>query len=89
MNGSVDLGAGNDTLQLNNFTNRISVANTETVLGGTGNDTVILTGSNASLVVGGAGMNFITGNTGADRFVFNQNGPRQHHRGDQLQHSEG
>ena len=75
VNASVDLGAGNDTLQLGNFTNRVSVANAETVLGGTGNDTVVLTGSNASLVIGGAGMNFITGNTGADRFVFNQNGP--------------
>ena len=74
VNGSVDLGAGNDTLQLSNFTNRVSVANTETVLGGTGNDTVVLTGSNASLVIGGAGMNFITGNTGADRFVLDQNG---------------
>ena len=73
VNGSVDLGAGNDTLQLNQFTNRVSVANTETVLAGTGNDTVVLTGSNASLVVGGAGMNFITGNTGADRFVIDQN----------------
>ena len=75
VNGSVDLGAGNDTLQLNKFTNRVSIANTETVFGGTGNDTVVLTGSNTSLVVGGAGMNFITGNTGADRFVLDQNGP--------------
>ena len=43
-------------------------------MGGTGDDTVILTGSNASTVIGGAGMNFITGNTGADQFVLDQNG---------------
>ena len=72
MNGSVDLGTGNDTLQLANFTNRVSVANTETAFGVTGNDTILLTGSNASMVVGGAGMNFITGNTGADQFVLDQ-----------------
>jgi Ca2+-binding RTX toxin-like protein len=73
VNGSVDLAGGSDTLQLGNLTNRVSVTNTETVFGGTGNDTVVLTGSNAALVVGGAGMNFITGNTGADQFVLDQN----------------
>jgi Ca2+-binding RTX toxin-like protein len=74
INGSVDLGAGNDTLQLAAFTNHVSIANTETVFGGSGNDTIVLTGSNASMVMGGAGMNFITGNTGADEFVFDQDG---------------
>ena len=73
INGSVDLGTGSDTLKLANFTNRVSVTNTETVLGGTGDDTVILTGSNASTVIGGGGMNFITGNAGADQFVLDQN----------------
>ena len=73
VNGSVDLGAGNDTLTLANFTNRVSVANTETILGGSGNDTIILTGNIAATVIGGAGLNFITGNTGADQFVFDQN----------------
>jgi hypothetical protein len=72
VNGSVDLGAGSDTLQFDNLTNRVSVSNTETVFGGTGDDTVVLTGSNAATFVGGAGMNFITGNTGADQFVFDQ-----------------
>ena len=74
INGSVDLGTGSDTLKLADLTNRVSVTNTETVMGGTGDDTVILTGSNASTVIGGAGMNFITGNTGADQFVLDQNG---------------
>ena len=55
INGSVDLGAGNDTLKLANFTNPVSVTNTETVIGGAGDDTVILTGSNASTVIGGGG----------------------------------
>jgi hypothetical protein len=44
------------------------------LFGGSGNDTVVLTGSNASMVVGAAGMNFITGNTGADQFVLDQAG---------------
>ncbi len=50
------------------------MANVETVIGGTGNDTIVLTGASASTVIGGAGMNFITGNTGADMFVLDQNG---------------
>ena len=52
----------------------MSTANTETVFGGTGNDTIVLTGSNASMIIGGGGMDFITGNTGADQFVFDQSG---------------
>ena len=74
MNGSIDLGGGSDTLQLAGGTNKVSVTNTETVFGGSGNDTMKLmeAGANASTVVGGAGINFITGNTGADEFVFNQ-----------------
>ncbi len=72
VNASIDLGAGNDTLQLAGGTNKVSVTNTETVFGGSGNDTIVMTGANASTVVGGAGINFITGNTGADEFVFNQ-----------------
>ena len=70
--GSVDLGGGNDVLQFADATNHASVTNTETVFGGTGADTIVLTGSNASLVDAGAGLNFITGNTGADEFVFDQ-----------------
>jgi len=73
VNGSVDLGVGSDTLSLANFTNRVSIANTETVHGGSGNDTIILTGSVAATVIGGAGLNFITGNSAADQFVFDQN----------------
>ena len=73
VNGSVDLGAGSDTLTLSNFTNHVSVANTETVMGGSGNDTIILTGNTASMVIGAAGVNFIKGNTGADQFVLDQN----------------
>ena len=73
MNGSVDLGGGSDTLTLANATNSGSVANTETVVGGSGNDTIVLTGTVASQVIGGGGMNFITGNTAANQFVFDQN----------------
>ena len=73
VNGSVDLGAGSDTLTLSNFTNHVSIANTETVMGGSGNDTIVLTGNTASMVIGGAGINFIKGNTGADQFVLDQN----------------
>jgi hypothetical protein len=42
------------------------------VLGGTGADTVVLTGTMAITVIGGGGLNFITGNTGADQYVLNQ-----------------
>jgi hypothetical protein len=70
--GTVDLKGGNDVLRFANATNNASVTNTETVFGGTGADTIVLTGSNASLVDAGAGLNFITGNTGADQFVFDQ-----------------
>ena len=41
-NESVDLGAGNDTLTLANGTNSATVANTETIIGGTGNDTIYI-----------------------------------------------
>jgi len=74
LGGSFDLGAGSDALTLANQTNQISVANTETVQGGAGADTIVLTGSGTTTVIGGAGLNFITGNTGADQFVFDQNG---------------
>jgi hypothetical protein len=71
-NGSVDLGAGSDMLTLANLTNRLTIANTETVQGGSGNDTIVLTGAIARSVIGGAGINFITGGTAADTFVFDQ-----------------
>ena len=73
MNGSVDLGGGNDTLTLADLTNRVTVANTETVFGGSGNDTIVLKGSVAATVIGDSGMNFITGNAAADQFAFDQN----------------
>ncbi len=72
VNGSMDLGAGSDTLALAGYTNRVSVTNVETVQGGSGSDTIVLCGSVASTVLGGGGMNFITGNTGADQFVLDQ-----------------
>ena len=50
MNGSVDLGAGGDTLTLANFTNRVSIANVETVQGGTGNDGLVLMGTGAEAI---------------------------------------
>jgi hypothetical protein len=59
-------------LQLADQTNRVSVANTETVTGGSGNDTIVLTGTVAATVVGSGGINFITGNSAADTFVFDQ-----------------
>ena len=48
-NASIDLGAGNDTLTFGNFTNTATVANVETITGGTGNDSVTL----ASALTGG------------------------------------
>jgi Ca2+-binding RTX toxin-like protein len=42
VNGTVDLGAGQDTLILANGANSLTVANTETIIGGTGDDTIIL-----------------------------------------------
>ena len=73
-NGSIDLGAGNDTLTFANGSNAATLANVETAIGGTGSDTFVLTGTTASTVIGGGGINFITGNSGADTFVFDQNG---------------
>ncbi len=40
---SIDLGAGNDTLTLGDFTNTGSVTNVETLVGGASNDTVTVT----------------------------------------------
>ena len=40
--GSVDLGAGSDSLTLFNGTNSVTVTNVEAIAGGTGNDTVTL-----------------------------------------------
>ncbi|MGA3402287.1 MAG: C2 family cysteine protease, partial [Acetobacteraceae bacterium] len=53
-NGSVDLGAGNDSLTLANGNNSATVANTETIIGGTGNDIITLGAatSNASIDLG-------------------------------------
>jgi hypothetical protein len=70
VNGSFDLGSGSDTLRLGNQTNRLSASNIETVIGGSGSDTIVLTGSMAASIVGGANMNFITGNSGANQFVL-------------------
>ena len=72
LNGSVSLGAAADTLTLADGTNHISVANTGTVEGGSGGDTIVLSGALSSMVIGGGGLNFITGNTAADQFVFDQ-----------------
>ena len=56
-----DLGAGNDTLMLVNGTNIASVSNTETVTGGSGNDSITLgaAASNASIDLG-AGNDALT-----------------------------
>ncbi len=39
-NGSVDLGAGTDSLSLNTAANTATVSNVESLLGGSGNDTI-------------------------------------------------
>ena len=72
LNGSVSLGASTDMLTLANGTNHVSVASTGTVQGGSGADTIVLTGAMSSMVIGGGGLNFITGNTAGDQFVFDQ-----------------
>ena len=73
LNGSLSLGASTDTLTLANGTNHVSVASTGTVQGGSGADTIVLTGAMSSMVIGGGGLNFITGNTAGDQFVLDQN----------------
>src|SRR5690349_5840904 len=69
-NGSVDLGGGNDTLTLAAGANSATVANTKTIVGGSGNDAVTLGGA---LTTGmsidlGSGVNKLSlanvGNTG-------------------------
>ncbi|HUA52566.1 MAG TPA: FecR domain-containing protein, partial [Candidatus Sulfotelmatobacter sp.] len=59
--GTIDLGGGTDTLTLANGANSANVANVESILGGTGNDTVVLT---TALVGGtidlGAGTDTLT-----------------------------
>ncbi len=70
--GSVDLGTGSNTLNWQTSPTRQRRQHRNHI-GGSGNDTFVLTGSTASMVVGRGGANFITGNTGADQFVFDQN----------------
>ena len=72
VNGSIDLGAGSDILQLATLTNRVSISNVETILGSASADTIILSGSIAALVVAKGGLNFLTGNSAAGTFVFDQ-----------------
>ena len=63
----IDLGAGSDRLTFANATNNVTVANTETIIGGTGNDTITLSSAlgNAMSVDLGAGSNKLTlANTG-------------------------
>jgi hypothetical protein len=72
-NAFVDLGGGNNRLTLANGTNSVTVANTQVVVGGKGNDTIVLSGSVAAMVIGGGGMNFATGNSAPDQFVLDQN----------------
>ncbi len=71
-NASINLGTGNDTLQLTDQANTVSVSNTETIFGCSGADTIVLTGTMAATVVGGGGINFITGGGGGDTFVLDQ-----------------
>lgn len=56
---SIDLGGGSDSLTFGNFTNSATVANTETIAGGTGNDTITLGSplTDAMAVDLGAGAN--------------------------------
>ncbi len=70
------LGAASDTLTLANGTNHVSVAGIGTVEGGTGADTIVLSGALTSMLIGGGGLNFITGNTVGDTFVFDQDRTR-------------
>src|SRR5262249_22285974 len=73
VNGSIDLGSGNDKLTLaDGVSNKVSVANVETILGGTGNDTITATGTVASKIVAGGGLNYVSGNSAADVFVLDQ-----------------
>jgi len=51
----VDLGAGTDSLTLANASNSVSVSNTETITGGTGDDTITVTGTTAATLTGGGG----------------------------------
>ncbi len=70
INASIDLGAGFDKLTFANGTNSATVANTEVVLGGTGDDTITLATAltTATSIDLGGGSNKLTlqasGNTG-------------------------
>ena len=58
---TIDLGAGSDKLTLGNVTNTGSLANTETIIGGTSNDTITLTTAiNNGSVDLGAGSDKLT-----------------------------
>jgi len=72
VNGSVDLGAGHDTLTLGDFTNHISVANVETVVGGGGMNFITVTSGAAAVIDAGANVNEVWGHAAADVFVFDQ-----------------
>ncbi len=68
--GSINLGAGTDSLTLANGTNILTVSNTETITGGTGADTITLSGVTGETITGGLGADNITSGGGADIFVF-------------------
>ena len=62
----VDLGAGNDRLELGAFRNSVTATGVETVIGNIHDDRIRVTGNQGSLVDGGAGNDMITGGAGAD-----------------------
>nr|WP_246420165.1 hypothetical protein [Neoroseomonas alkaliterrae] len=65
----VDLGAGADILRLANGANTVTVANVETVLGGSGEDRITVTGSVGARIEGRGGSDLIAGGAGADTII--------------------
>ncbi len=68
--GSIDLGAGVDTVNLANGTNTVTISNVESITGGSGVDTITVSGTTGATIRGGGGADVVTGGTGADTFVF-------------------
>ena len=68
----VDLGADNDTLNVNGTAFNITVRNVETVNGGANNDTFIIDNAAgvATTVTGGLGIDHLTAGAGDDTFRF-------------------
>lgn len=68
--GTIDLGGGQDTLNISSGFGNVTAVNVETVNGSNSFDNIILVGAAGTTVTGGLGADSITMSAGADRVRF-------------------